>query len=907
MTVVPDKTFGNRGTLWSGMAVLFESGFTDDQYVHTLGGFTTGVHVLPNGSACLVVGGWSYFPPPATPGVDDKVRRYTTVKLVVFPPDGSPQERLRWDGTRIHNVSESQRDGFALASCSTPTGDVAVLLRQDSVKPFSPNPSEYTMCIVSPAGQVQSRDVVSPQWLYDAVNGNPAGTVRIATDGTDLGIASSWGSRLAVVLLHGAGSTPRSFDLAGTPSLPGLVRVEVASVRFNGGAASIALTAHLNHPGVGATSVGAILRIRADGTRDVNFGENGIWASPLGVGYRDFICAGETAGGLAGCVGRRAVAFAIDPNGIDLDQSFAGSGVAEHDLGGPLADPVLASDASGMTIFAQRVPRQADRAGDLRTAGCRFQWAPGSPNHGAVDGSFGVAGTATVPCDEAPVTPAGIVVSGSQMFVGGTRQIHGADCDRVPVVVALSLPTAQPNVTYGDGGFALLGSVRHPALVGPDGSAVFVERTTATTVPALRFTTPTGAQGPLRSLAPISAGSLVSTLTRLADGSILVAGNGPDAWVVKMGPTGVPDPAFGTAGIALPNPVGGGGDARVLGSRSDGSIALYTNTANASQLTVMKANGQIDTTYGTAGFVDIKGFTHPGGTSDARCFLDTDDSVICVASSTHVPGDPFSSPVAVGLRRVTPTGAYDPNFGLGLPSVAAPASGTVRGLYNPDGTTGGLSDYSAFAPVGMARLGTRLYVVGTGWTGGGYIPSVNRYRPAYPLLVITAWNANGSVDATFATGGLQEAGYSPTILYWSASGVIPDSATSFFIFGNAGDPETITTSVGGQTNVQVRPRQPQPALYRVAHPGGLDLAFGGDGASTIRVQEFLLTSVAGAMVTGGRVRVACIDALQQPWTDEPRVNLGGLAQWRPGKTRPVPKPRPPRPRPRPRPPQPPPP
>ena len=147
-----------------------------------------------------------------------------------------------------------------------------------------------------------------------------------------------------------------SFDLAGTPSLPGLVRVEVASVRFNGGAASIALTADLNHPGVGATSVGAILRIRADGTRDINFGENGIWASPLGVGNRDFVCAGEVPGGLAGCVGRRAVAFAIDPNGTDLDPSFADSGVAEHDLGGPLAGPVMAFDASGVTIFAERVP-----------------------------------------------------------------------------------------------------------------------------------------------------------------------------------------------------------------------------------------------------------------------------------------------------------------------------------------------------------------------------------------------------------------------------------------------------------------------------------------------------------------------------------------------------------------------
>jgi hypothetical protein len=331
------------------------------------------------------------------------------------------------------------------------------------------------------------------------------------------------------------------------------------------------------------------------------------------------------------------------------------------------------------------------------------------------------------------------------------------------------------------------------------------------------------------------------------------------------------------------------------------SLKVYTGVQT--QLTVMKPNGQIDTTYGSSGFLDVRGFTHPGGISGASCFLDTDDAVMCVASSTHEPADPSSSPVEVGLRRVTSTGTYDPNFGLGLPSIAMPAAGTSRHLYNPVGTTAGHSDYRSFSPVGMVRLGTRLYIVGTGWTGGGYIEGVNKYRPTYPLLVITAWNANGSVDATFSTGGLQEAGYYPTTLYWSASGVIPESATSFFIFGNAGDPETITTSVGTVTNVQVRPRQPQPALYRVEHPGGLDLAFGGDGTSTIRVQEFLLTSVAGALVTGGRVRIACIDALDQPHSNDPRVNLGGLAQWRPAR-----KPRPPRPRPRPpRPPQPPPP
>ena len=151
MTVVPDKTFGNRGTLWSGVAVLFQSGFTDDQYVHTVGGFTTGVHVLPNGSACLVVGGWSYFPPPATLGVEDKARRYTTVKMVVFPPDGSPQDRLRWDAhpRRVRVEAERVGPGQLLDFDRRHRRALAARLRSSPCRPIPLN-TRCASCLLRP-------------------------------------------------------------------------------------------------------------------------------------------------------------------------------------------------------------------------------------------------------------------------------------------------------------------------------------------------------------------------------------------------------------------------------------------------------------------------------------------------------------------------------------------------------------------------------------------------------------------------------------------------------------------------------------------------------------------------------------------------------------------------------------
>jgi hypothetical protein len=258
-------------------------------------------------------------------------------------------------------------------------------------------------------------------------------------------------------------------------------------VRFNGGSASIAFTAYLNHPGLGATSVAAILRIFADGTRDVNFGYDGLWVSPLQLGYHGFVCAGETNGVVAGCVERRAVLFAIGPGVQGLDTSFGVDGIAEQDLGGPLSDPVTGSDSDGVYVFGQRVPNQADTAGDLRTVGCRFHRVPGSIDDGTVDSAWGITGMVTIRCDGAALTPVALTRTGGQLFLGGTRQLQGADCNRIPVVVSLAASNGEPIVTYGAGAFALSGSVCGPALIAPDGSTVFVDRSSGAASPGLRL------------------------------------------------------------------------------------------------------------------------------------------------------------------------------------------------------------------------------------------------------------------------------------------------------------------------------------------------------------------------------------------------------------------------------------
>jgi hypothetical protein len=640
-----------------------------------------------------------------------------------------------------------------------------------------------------------------------------------------------------------------------------------------------------------------VLQLLADGTRDVTFGENGLWVSSLGIGQRGFICAGEADGFVAGCVDRRAMVFAVAPNGIELDTEFGDGGVAEHNLGGPVASPVAASDGSHVYLFAQHVSAVGSLASDNLAVGCRFRTVPGASGYGQVDTGWGPAGTVTVHSDGASLTPAAIAIRTSQVFVAGTRQLFGTNCDRIPSVTVLAQSNADPDPNFGAGGFSLHASVRHPAHVAPDGSAVFVERSAAATGPALRFVSAKGETGSRVPLALSASDSVITSIKRLTDGSLMIAGGGSEPWVIKTDSAGAPDPSFGTAGRATPKPGVGFGSAAVLGVRSDGRIALRVDTVGRSELTVLLPNGQVDVAFGTVGFVDVLGFTHPGaGPGGGTCFLASDDSFIVVLSTEHAPAS-YSSPfVSVALRRVTAGGQYDPTFGLGQPNVSPPPPARLLRLLQPDGATSGDAEYSRISPAGIGWAGGQLYVFATGFSGGRYtiIAGVDVQLPVYPLLLVMRWNGDGSRDRTFAGKGWQEAGYSPDRRYWSTQGVIQESPTSFVLYGLAGEAESVTTSVaGGPPVTSTIIRQPQPALFHVQHPAGLDLGFGGDGAATQRLQEVVLTPVAGALLSARRVRLACVDVLSQPAIPEPKTNQGGLIQWHlrePKTPRPIPRP-----------------
>jgi hypothetical protein len=275
------------------------------------------------------------------------------------------------------------------------------------------------------------------------------------------------------------------------------------------------------------------------------------------------------------------------------------------------------------------------------------------------------------------------------------------------------------------------------------------------------------------------------------------------------------------------------------------------------------------------------GFTGLWRVPDVRVFAAGDTMLFCVASTVHRIGIDRSF-VEMGLQRIAADGAYDATFGWTAPAVAPPAGRTLT-LRAGAGPTED-DAIASVAPAGIAMLGGKYYVVATAFVGGRIYRDAfgfQQTRPTWPVLLVTRWNADGSPDPGFAP---QVGGYAPDRRYWAAFGVLAESPSSLLAFGMAAPREERAGSGGPAMVIG----QPQPALFRIRDPGGIDFAFGQDGAAITAMQEFgPAVPCAGVPLPDGSVRLAVVDGIT--WTygsgnpkSVQRVgsSFGGLAQLR---------------------------
>ena len=126
--------------------------------------------------------------------------------------------------------------------------------------------------------------------------------------------------------------------------------------------------------------------------------------------------------------------------------------------------------------------------------------------------------------------------------------------------------------------------------------------------------------------------------------------------------------------------------------------------------------------------------------STATPFFDADGSIVVAVASRHQYNDPH---VRFGLRRIQPDGEYDTAFGLGVPSIAAPAAGAQAASCS--------SSRSPARTPQPQRRGRRHRLDGRQAVRGGlrrvgreYLRSARARLAAYSVLLVSRWQGDGS-------------------------------------------------------------------------------------------------------------------------------------------------------------------
>ena len=230
---------------------------------------------------------------------------------------------------------------------------------------------------------------------------------------------------------------------------------------------------------------------------------------------------------------------------------------------------------------------------------------------------------------------------------------------------------------------------------------------------------------------PINADYVtVSDLAIGGDGSITVGGKGiftskDDLFLARLQPDGVPDPGFGTGGIASFEIAGSSEALTALAIQPNGKAVISAYSIQSpgpyiSRILRVRTDGTLDPEFGDGGSVTE---ALPSGQFGPSSMVLEPDGGIVAAWSMWASG-------ASGLRvsRLDAAGSPDPGFGSG---------GTTSILFN--------ADYM-LPPLLFRQADGRLVVA-----GGMSVPWPKNYSPALARL-----EANGTLDPGFGVGGRVE-------------------------------------------------------------------------------------------------------------------------------------------------------
>ena len=331
-----------------------------------------------------------------------------------------------------------------------------------------------------------------------------------------------------------------------------------------------------------------------------------------------------------------------------FDSSFNGTGrivAGDDSVGASIYGAALQPDGKVLAAGSEFLPANG---GQVRALLWRFN-ANGTPDAGfGTNGVVRISG-ATLPWTifySVAVRPDGKLVAFGREYDNTFTDFRGA--------VYVLRADGQPDTTFGTGGRVSLQGVHaglrnmKVALTG-DGRIVLAgysaNASNAETAVVLRLNADgspdTGyATGGKYLYTQAGLSTEFDDFVLAADGSLTLvgyafAGQTRQGFVVRLGPNGAPDAAFGTQGVQLlPAPVA---LASGIAVQPDGKIVIAgSKLLSDFQALVLRLlpNGQTDTTFGTSGFNQSFGYTRAYGQSIA---VDVDGKLVMagIASSGH--------------------------------------------------------------------------------------------------------------------------------------------------------------------------------------------------------------------------------------------------------------------------------
>ncbi len=295
------------------------------------------------------------------------------------------------------------------------------------------------------------------------------------------------------------------------------------------------------------------------------------------------------------------------------------------------------------------------------------------------------------------------------------------------------------------------------------------------------------------------------------------------------------DTTFGTGGRVTTDFGTNYDDAKAVAIQSDGKIVAAGRSLNSAgdydfALARYNTDGTLDTAFGTGGkvttdFVDIVGKCDVWGCNDndvANAVAIQSDGKIVVAGDVG-RRDSFA------LARYNTDGTLDTSFGTGgKVSTYTTVGYGAPGYTSGDAFSGGSANAIAIQSDGK--------IVVAGYIGCSLQQVCNQFD-----FALVRFNTNGSLDATFGSGGIVVTAVGEGSDFDYANAVAIQTDGKIVAAGTTGP----SSGYGGTTD--------KFALVRYNTNGTLDTAFGAGGKVTTTIGTYSSNAYAIALQTDGKI------------------------------------------------------